>query len=203
MNLKLLLPAGAAAVALAITGCGGSSKPSTSSTPSSTASANASKPAATTGKEVSPSGDIPDTQAYVAYKGPNFVVKVPEGWSRTTSGGAVTFSDKLNSITAGSMPANAQPTVAGVNKTIVPTLTKKGYKITSVGTVQRNAGTAVLIKYVAPGKPNPVTGKTVNDAVEEYIFFKAGRQVVLTLSGPVTADNVDPWKLVTNSLQVQ
>jgi hypothetical protein len=48
-----------------------------------------------------------------------------------------------------------------------------------------------------------VTGKTVKDAVEQYIFFKNGKEVNLTLSGPTTADNVDPWKLVSNSVTVQ
>jgi hypothetical protein len=195
MNAKLLLPAGAATLAIAITGCGSSS--------SSSSSSNASKPAPTTGKEVSPSGDIPDNQAYVAYKGNGYSVKVPEGWSRTATGGAVTFSDKLNSITAKSVSAKAQPSVARAKAALVPALAKKGYKITSVSTVQRTAGTAVVIKYVAPGTPNPVTGKTVKDAVEQYIFFKNGKEVILTLSGPTTADNVDPWKLVSNSVTVQ
>jgi hypothetical protein len=196
MNPKLLLPAGAAVAVLAIAGCGGGS--------SSKSSSNASKPAPTTGKEVSPSGDIPDNQAYVAYKGPGgYSVKVPEGWSRTSAGGAVTFSDKLNSITVESKSGGAQPTPASAKQTLVPALTKKGYKITSVTVVPRKAGKAVLIKYQAPGKPNPVTGKKVTDSVEEYVFFKNGKQVILTLSGPTTADNVDPWKLVSNSLQVQ
>ena len=33
------------------------------------------------------------------------------------------------------------------------------------------------------------------------MFFHSGRAVVLTLSGPKGADNVDPWRLVTDSLQ--
>ncbi|MEA2428865.1 MAG: hypothetical protein QOF37_2493 [Thermoleophilaceae bacterium] len=196
MNAKLLLPGGAVVLALAITGCGGSS--------SSKSSSNASKPAPTTGKEVSPSGDIPDNQAYVAYKAAGgYSVKVPEGWSRTTTGGATTFTDKLNSITVASKPGGAQPTAASAKRTLVPALTRKGYRITSVTVVPRSAGKAVVIKYEAPGKPNPVTGKRVTDAVEEYLFFKNGKQVILTLSGPKTADNVDPWKLVSNSLKVQ
>jgi hypothetical protein len=45
-----------------------------------------------------------------------------------------------------------------------------------------------------------VTGKGGTDAVERYLFVKSGKELVLTLSGPKGADNVDPWKIVTNSV---
>jgi hypothetical protein len=37
--------------------------------------------------------------------------------------------------------------------------------------------------------------------VERYVFFHKGKDVVLTLSGPKGADNVDPWRIVTDSLR--
>jgi hypothetical protein len=37
--------------------------------------------------------------------------------------------------------------------------------------------------------------------VERYEFWRAGREVVLTLAGPVDADNVDPWRTVSDSLR--
>jgi hypothetical protein len=46
-----------------------------------------------------------------------------------------------------------------------------------------------------------VTGKTGTDAIERYEFWRDGREVILTLSGPVGADNVDPWRTITESLQ--
>jgi len=49
--------------------------------------------------------------------------------------------------------------------------------------------------------PDPVTGKTVTDSVERYVFTHGGRTAVLTLSGPRGADNVDPWRIVTDSLR--
>ena len=52
---------------------------------------------------------------------------------------------------------------------------------------------------VATSPADPVTGKTRVDAVERYVFFRAGKQVTLTLSGPNGADNVDPWRIVTDS----
>jgi hypothetical protein len=46
-----------------------------------------------------------------------------------------------------------------------------------------------------------VTGKRHRDAVERYVFVRAGRAAVLTLSGPQGADNVDPWRIITGSLR--
>jgi hypothetical protein len=38
-------------------------------------------------------------------------------------------------------------------------------------------------------------------AVERYAFWRSGREVVLTLSGAKGADNVDPWRMVTDSFR--
>jgi hypothetical protein len=173
----------AAALAVAAAGCGSSgSSGSTGSTSSS-----ASKPAAPTGKEQSPAGDIPDNQAYVAYRGSGYSVKVPEGGARTGAGGAVTFTDKLNSVRID----ESQAAGAAARK-------PAGARLT---TVSRPAGRAARITYVAKSAPDPVTGRRVTDAVERYVFTHGGRAVVLTLSGPTGADNVDPWKLITSSLR--
>ena len=69
--------------------------------------------------------------------------------------------------------------------------------------MQRSAGTAVRTVYRVDGPADPVTGKTVNDDVETYTFWRNGRQVTLRLSGPHGADNVDPWKIVTDSFAWQ
>jgi hypothetical protein len=70
-----------------------------------------------------------------------------------------------------------------------------------VSTVARKAGSVKRITYLAQGRPDPVTGKTRTDAVERYVFTHGGRPVVVTLSGPKGADNVDPWRIVTDSLR--
>lgn len=180
------------ALALAAAGCGGGGKSSSSGQPAGAA-------------DHSPSGDIPDNQAYVTYAPPGagFSVKVPEGWSRTAAGGAVSFTDKLNTIRMQAAKAGAAPTVAAVEKTVVPALahSEKGFKPGTVTTVQRTAGAAVRVTYQARGPADPVTGKSRVDAVERYAFFHHGKQAVLTLSGPRGADNVDPWRIVTDSLR--
>ena len=36
-------------------------------------------------------------------------------------------------------------------------------------------------------------------AVKRFELWRDGKTVVLTVSGPVGADNVDPWRIVTDS----
>ena len=199
--LRRSLAAGALAVTLIAAGCGGGSSNHASSS-AATTKANAPNP---NGPEVSPAGDIPDNQAYVAYTpgGGGYSVKVPEGWSRSSTSTSTTFTDKLNSITMQAQRATGALTAQQARAAEVPKLAQatKGFKLGTVSTVQRKSGKAVRITYTAAGKPNPVTGKAVTDAVERYVFFHNGRSLVLTLSGPKGADNVDPWRIVTDSVR--
>lgn len=159
--------------------------------------------AAVKAKEVSPSGDIPDDQAYVSFVGPGgaFSVKVPEGWARSESGTVTTFTDKLNIVRVEARPGTGAPTTASAVRDEVPAIKASEAHVTvsGVSEVTRPAGLAVLIKYQADATPNSVTGKSSRLAVEHYEFWRAGQTVVLTLSGPVGSDNVDPWKMVTSS----
>jgi hypothetical protein len=41
----------------------------------------------------------------------------------------------------------------------------------------------------------------VRDDVERYEFWRGDHEVVLTLSAPHGADNVDPWRTVTDSFR--
>jgi len=178
-----------AVIALLAAGCGGGSKPAAPVDPNAT--------------EVSPAGDIPDDQVFIPFAGNGFSVKVPEGWSRTTHGSATTFTDKLNSVMVDSLAAGAPLTVRQARATEVPKLarTVKGFTDPRVSAVTRKAGTAVRISYLANAPTDPVTGKSGRDAVERYVFFRAGKQVILTLSGPQGADNVDPWRIVSDSVR--
>jgi hypothetical protein len=182
MSFIRTLPLAAVAVAVAVAGCGSSSSSNTQ----------ASKPVNPNGRETSPPGDIPDNQAYVAYSPPGggFSVKVPEGWARTQSGGVTTFTDKLNTVQMSSRSGTC-PTPAAI----------KARQPGKVATVKRSAGTAIVDTYIADSKPNAVTGKVHSDDVQLYVFCKSGKEVDLVLSGPKGADNVDPWKIVTDSLR--
>jgi hypothetical protein len=193
MHRRSVLAVGTAVLAVAVAGCGSSS------------GGGAATPVNPNGAEVSPAGDIPDNQAFVAYAPPGggYRVKVPEGWARTSAGAAVTFTDKLNTIRMQRRVANAQLSVASARRTELPALAKSvtGFVAGTVSKVQRTAGPAIRMTYLSKGSPDRVTGKVRTNAVERYVFFHHGRDVVLTLTGPKGADNVDPWKIVTDSLR--
>jgi hypothetical protein len=192
--------AGLVAVTAVLSACGGGSSGSPTTKATTTTAGASSTP------ETNPAGDIPDNQVYVPFSPPGggFSVKVPEGWARSRNGTATTFTDKLNSIRIETQQAAAPPTVAsGTRELPKIKATAHGFVPGKVTTVGRKAGQAVRITYRADSAQDPVTGKTVADAVERYEFWHSGRTVVLTLSGPTGADNVDPWKLVSDSLRWQ
>lgn len=154
--------------------------------------------------ESNPPGDIPDNQAYVAYRpaGAPVSVKVPEGWARSVTGSTTAFSDKLNRIEIVTSKAATAATAADVVSQDVARLkaVAPSFVLGKVSTVSRPAGKAVLLTYQIDSAPDPVTGKVVRDAVERYSFYRNGTRVDLRLIGPVNADNVDPWKIVSNSV---
>ena len=194
---RVTLIAGLLAAAVA-GGCGHG--PSTTGTvPSSSSSVPSAAP------EDNPAGDIPDNQVYVTFTSPDnlFTVSVPEGWPRSTIGADTVFSDKFNSIRVQTTARADAPTVdtAAAEELAPIAATTPGYIPGTVSAVQRNAGQAILITYTATSTAEPVTGTSVDEAAERYEFWRDGHEVVLTLTGARGADNVDPWRAVTDSLQ--
>src|SRR6476646_3364055 len=199
-------PVTLAAVGLCAVACSGGSGSTPAAPPASTAPAGAGATASTTpaATETPPPGDIPDTTVYVAYRPSSgqYRVKVPEGWARTVSPAGVSFTDKLNTITIRTVRA-AAPAAASARSTEVPQIqdSAHGFSLTGISTVNRPAGTVVLIRYSADSQPDPVTGKVFRDAVERYEFYRNGTEAVVILAGPAGADNVDPWRTVTDSFR--
>ena len=173
------------------------------SAPSSAASASAA-PAKT---ESNPPGDIPDNQVYVPFTAPNgrVSVKVPEGWARFTTGTMTQFTDKLNRIEIVPSTSGSAPTVASVTSTDVPKLKSSvpHFNLGKVSTEQRSGRVVVLVRYQGDSPQDPVTGKVVRDAFERYVYYHNGQRLNLTLSGPTNADNVDPWRIVSDSVRWQ
>ena len=153
--------------------------------------------------EVSPPGDIPDNQAFVVQTGPGYSLKTPEGWARTSKAAVQTFSDKYNSIQVLVTARKTAPAIASVRSKDIPLLkaSVKGFKLGQVTKISRPAGQVILMTYRALSPPNAVTGKTITNDVERYVFWKKGKAAVLTLQGPQGSDNVDPWKLVSDSFK--
>ncbi|NMM24847.1 MAG: hypothetical protein HHJ11_15405 [Phycicoccus sp.] len=211
---RTLTMAGAIAASVILAACGGTSAPPASTggpSPATEASSNGPSPAKTASTqpapratEVNPSGDIPDNQAYVVFSpaGGGYSVKTPEGWARTSNGTTTSFTDKLNKIEVSAAATPTQPTIASVTNTDVPSLkTVPKFAMGKVAVVTRAGGSAILLTYQGDSAPDQVTGKVVRDAFERYTFYRAGKRVDLTLSGPVNADNVDPWRIVSDSLR--
>jgi hypothetical protein len=201
---------GVAGIALitvsALVGCGSSAPtPAKPAAPAAGASANGTDTAQPppNAPETNPVGDIPDNTAFVAFRPPSgqYQVKVPEGWARTGNGSVFTFTDKLNTVRVETVPAANPPTVDSARANEVPPIQSgaQRFSLQKVQTVKRKGGDAVLVTYKADSPVDPVTGKVVPDAFERYEFFRNGTEAVLTLSGPVRADNVDPWRTVTDS----
>jgi len=192
-----------AGLALLAGACGsGGASPYGGSTPTTTTPASA---ASRNAPEANPAGDIPDNQVFVPYSPPGgrFTVKVPEGWGRTARAGTVSFTDKLNTISMETRPALAAPTVASARQAELPAIrsASRRYEPGSVTQVRRAGGGVVLVTFKADALADPVTGKVVHDAVERYEFWRGGTEAILTLAGPVGADNVDPWRIVSDSFR--
>src|ERR1700680_2263268 len=89
----------AAGLITALAACGGSGSPGAAGT-SSACTAGATGSTTSALAESTPPGDTPDTTVYVPYRSAagHLLLKVPEGWSRTTAPASSTFTSNLNSI---------------------------------------------------------------------------------------------------------
>jgi hypothetical protein len=151
--------------------------------------------------EKNPPGDIPDDQVFVSYTSPvgGYSLKVPEGWARSEKGADVDFIDKLDGVAVAVASATATPTA----KDVVAGLAKpeKAVRLVSTKEIRLPAGQALLIKYESDSETNPVTNKRTRLENEAYVFYKNGKTATLTLWAPKGADNVDQWKLMSESFR--
>jgi hypothetical protein len=208
MHCRIAL-AGVFAAALAVTGCTGRAPTSTSNPPVPSGAPPGSEAPATPGQapvppEDHPPGDIPDNQAFVAYRSAGgFQLKIPEGWARTDGPRSVNFTDRLNAVEVSWQPAATPPTVDRVKTLDVPELQRgrPAFTLGHVATVSLPGGAAVRIDAQENSAPNSVTGKQYRLDVQRFVFYRNGTQAVLALSSPVGADNVDPWKVVSESFR--
>jgi hypothetical protein len=121
--------------------------------------------------ESAATGDIPDNQAFLVFRDPSagYSIRYPEGWARKGQGNDVTFKEKANLIHIVVKPGTAQ--------------NKSGEK----RTVTRQSA------------PDPVTGKRLPLGVDVYEFERGGKVAVLELSTPEGVDNVDAYRLISES----
>jgi hypothetical protein len=189
VKLKALVTvlAGVLVVGLLLTACGGSNNGSGLTDETSTGSASGSKAAEAEGEsgeegavqavespseaESAATGDIPDNQTFLVFHNAaaGYSIRYPEGWARKGSGNDVTFKEKANLIHIAVHRGSATA--------------KPGVK----RTVTRQSA------------PDPVTGKRLPLKVDIYEFENAGKVAVLELSTPEGVDNVDAYRLISES----
>lgn len=121
--------------------------------------------------ESAATGDIPDNQTFLVFHNApaGYSIRYPEGWARKGSGNDVTFKEKANLIHIVVHRGSAKA--------------KPGMK----RTVTRQSA------------PDPVTGKRLPLTVDVYEYENAGKVAVLELSTPVGVDNVDAYRLISES----
>ena len=199
------------ALAIVAAGCGsGGSSPTTTATTTtatSTAATTSTQPASTSGAgalqaeaNAAAAGDIPDNQIFLVFHDPHagYSMKYPEGWAQQGSAGRVTFRDKNNVIRA--VVANGPAwTLASVQSDV---RALKGARAQSPPRSIRLSGRpAFKLVYRTVSAPNPVTGKRVTLTVDRYYLSTRNRRAVLDLGSPVGVDNVDAYRLISQSFK--
>ena len=175
-------------------GCGGSSDNKSSS------NASGSSPAALSADAKSAAtGDIPDNQNFLVYKGAAFSIKYPEGWSQTKSANGIDFKDKNNLVRVAVHKGSA-PTAASVSAELKKLkASQPSLKAQAPKQINLKAGPAIKVTYTTTSAPNPVTGKRVVLMVDRYELAKKGRVAVIDLGTPTGVDNVDAYRLMSES----
>ena len=201
--------AGALAAALAVAGCGSSSTPATSATPApaTTSAAPAAAPSsqaagALTGEAAAAAtGDVPDNQVFltVSDKAAGFSMKYPEGWAQKASGKSLTISDK-NNIVRVAVTDGPAPTVASATQDM-QTLQQStpSLRADAPATMTVSGHPAIKVTYTTVGAANAVTGKSVTLQVDRYYFWQGGKVAVVDLGTPIGVDNVDAYRLMSES----
>lgn len=194
---------------LPLAGCGGGHSASPPVKAATTAAPVSSSPPPTTAPGPLPltpevksaaTGDIPDNQVFLSLRNTaaGYTMKYPEGWAQRGSGARVTFHDKNNIVrvviaTAG--PVTSASARTDVSKTPGATITRSPQAVTVSGMP------AVKIVYATKSAPNPVTGKRVVLVVDRYYLWHAGKRAVLDLGTPQGVDNVDAYRLMSESFR--
>ena len=153
--------------------------------------------------EVSPPGDIPDSQVFITYKSPaGFSFKVPEGWARKDAGDTTSFQAKYNVVAATVAEIAQRLDISYAKQTLVADI-QKGCAVTlgKISLEKLPAGEAVKVAYSENSEPNSVTGKQIRMESERFYFAKDGKLVSLYLSAPLGSDNVDQWNLISASFR--
>ena len=212
-KLSALAVTGVIVLAAALTGCGSGGSTSTGAAPTTAAGTTTTATGKTScGSSVSSgsseaastaAGDIPDNQNFLTFKSraAGYSISYPEGWARSGSGNQVTFRDKSNTIAIHVTPGPAA-TPASVDKQVEqqaasdPCLSPGPAKTVTVG-----PNRAVKLTYTTKGAKSPVTGQQPKITVDRYVYSKGGQVATVDLSNPLGVDNVDAYRMISESFR--
>ena len=151
-----------------------------------------------------PSGDIPDNQVFLQFTSTagHWSIRYPEGWARTGSSAgrsaSVSFRDRGNSVRVAVAPG-ATPTSASVTSGV--RAIRGSHPVGRARSVKLSGGAAVKLTYTTIGAPDPVTGKRLTISTDRYQLGHTGRVATIDLSTPVGVDNVDAFRLISDSFR--
>lgn len=206
---RLLIALTSTVAVLALAACGSSSTTATSSgggtsagtsTTSSGGESAAPAPAAADATSAA-TGDIPDNQVFLTFDNSKagYTIQYPEGWTQKGNGDNVTFSDRGNTVqvsVAPGSPASAvsvQASLAKLKKAD-PTISAQ-----APATVSLKHGPAIKATYTLQSAPDPVTGKRQPLIVDRYVYSHGGKVATVDLGTVKGVDNVDAYRLISNS----
>jgi hypothetical protein len=192
------------------TGCGSSSSRTESSSSKAATTARNGAPSAPAGGAGVPSeaqsaatGDIPDNQVFLVFNNrpAGYSIRYPEGWARKGVGSNVVFQEKGNVIhvvvAKGSLPTAAAATAALVRlKRADPTI-----KVNKPQRLTTNGAPVVKVTYTRLSAPDPVTGKRLPLTIDRYVYARSSRVAVIDLGTPVGVDNVDAYRMISQSFR--
>ncbi len=162
-------------IGLFVAGCGGGSGSGSGSTSETGNGGEQISGEAPSEAQAAATGDIPDNQVFLVFKNSaaGYSIRYPEGWARTGAGNDVSFEEKANAI----------------------------HIVVSKGSPRSKPGEKVTLHRQSA--PDPVTGKQLPLSVDRYEYGRGGKVAVLELATPVGVDNVDAYRLISESFKWQ
>ncbi len=202
--MKLFSPVAVVLLAALAAGCGSSKQaastsapPPPSSSPPPAATTTTSANALQAEAQSAATGDIPDNQVFLLFtnRAAGYSMKYPEGWAQSGSGRHVVIRDKNNIIRV-VIRNGALPTPAVVRREVAPARIVSPPQAHSLP-----GGSSLAVVYSTRSAPNPVTGKRVTLIVDRYYLSHGGKQAVVDLGTPQGVDNVDAYRLISESFR--
>jgi hypothetical protein len=127
-----------------------------------------------------------------------YSIKYPEGWAQSGSGRNVVFRDK-NNIVRIAIEQGGPQTAAKIRAELGQ---QQGVKLRGMPqAIALPSGRAFKVSYSTVSAPNAVTGKRVMLVVDRYYVWRDGRRAVIDLGTPVGVDNVDAYRLMSESFR--